>query len=50
MLTSKHFWPRPVYTRAWNFEKYNDAEGKTDESMAKDASSAGANAEPPQDQ
>ena len=50
MLTSKHFWPRPVYTRAWNFEKYNDAEGKTEETMAKDASSAGANAEPPQDQ
>ena len=25
VLRNKQFWPRPAYTRAWNFEKYNDS-------------------------
>ena len=40
ILLHKRFWPRPVYTRSWNFEKYSpkdkaDSDTETDESPSR---------------
>ena len=40
ILLDERFWPRPVYTRSWNFEKYSskdkaDSDTETDENPAR---------------
>ena len=50
VLRNKQFWPRPAYTRAWNFEKYNDSYEKNENRVGQEDTNPGPSAESTQDQ